>query len=177
MDKFKVKFLPDNKTVEAKKGQTILSACLSAGIYINSSCGGDGVCGRCKVIVKKGNVSSHPTGRLTIEERKRNYYLACLTTIQSDLEVELPAESRLELDKLSQEELNLRLKGFYSGSEEIEAAKSLLADDIFSHSPLATKLYLEIPAPDLDDKISDLERLYREIRRKQDIPTNQRPCL
>ena len=173
MDKFKVKFLPDNKTVEAKKGQTILSACLSAGIYINSSCGGDGVCGRCKVIVKKGNVSSHPTGRLTIEERKRNYYLACLTTIQSDLEVELPAESRLELDKLSQEELNLRLKGFYSGSEEIEAAKSLLADDIFSHSPLATKLYLEIPAPDLDDKISDLERLYREIRRKQDIPIMQ----
>jgi uncharacterized 2Fe-2S/4Fe-4S cluster protein (DUF4445 family) len=173
MDKFKVVFLPDNKTIEVKKGQTILSACLSAGIYINSSCGGDGVCGRCKVIVKKGNVSSHPTGRLTIDERKRNYYLACLTTIQSDLEVEIPPDSRLELEKLSEEELNLRLKGFYSGSEEIEAAKPLLADGIFVHSPLATKLYLEIPPPDLDDKISDLERLYREIRRKQDIPIMQ----
>ncbi|MCX5703344.1 MAG: ASKHA domain-containing protein, partial [Candidatus Omnitrophica bacterium] len=48
-----------------------------------------------------------------------------------------------------------------------------LDEDIFAHSPLATKLYLEIPKPDLKDKISDLERLYRQIRRIQDIPIMQ----
>ncbi|MFH0918145.1 MAG: ASKHA domain-containing protein, partial [Candidatus Omnitrophota bacterium] len=100
-------------------------------------------------------------------------YLACLTTIQSDLEVKIPAESRLDLDKLSPQEIDLRLKGLYSESEDIESTASILGEEIFTHSPLATKLYLELPPPDLEDKISDLERLYRQIRRIQDIPIMQ----
>jgi len=165
MDKFKVTFYPDNKSIEVERGKTILSAAISAGVYINSSCGGDGVCGRCKVILKKGQVVTHPTGRISLEERSRGFHLACLTTIQSDLEVEIPPESRLDLE--------LRLKGLYSESEEIEAPVSVLGDEIFVHSPLATKLYLELPEPNLEDKISDLERLYRQIRRIQDIPIMQ----
>lgn len=173
MDKFKVIFYPDNKTVEVEKGKTILSAAISAGVYINSSCGGDGVCGRCKVILKKGSVVTQPTGRISLEERKQGLHLACLANIQSDLEVEVPSESRLDFEKLSPQELELRLKGFYSESEEILPAKSILGEGIFAHSPLATKLYLELPPPDLKDKISDLERLYRQIRRIQDIPIMQ----
>ncbi len=165
MEKFKVTFYPDNKSIEVERGKTILSAAISAGVYINSSCGGDGVCGRCKVILKKGQVVTHPTGRISLEERSRGYYLACLTTIQSDLEIEIPPESRLDLE--------LRLKGLYSESEEIEAPVSVLGDEIFVHSPLATKLYLELPEPNLEDKISDLERLYRQIRRIQDIAIMQ----
>ena len=42
MEKFKVIFYPDNKTVEVEKEKTILSAAISAGIYIDSGCGGDG---------------------------------------------------------------------------------------------------------------------------------------
>ena len=57
MDKFKITFYPDNKTVEVEKGVSLLSAAISAGIHINSSCGGDGVCGRCKVILKKARPS------------------------------------------------------------------------------------------------------------------------
>jgi uncharacterized 2Fe-2S/4Fe-4S cluster protein (DUF4445 family) len=173
MEKFKVTFYPDKKTVEVDKGKTILSASISAGVYITSSCGGDGVCGRCKVILKKGQVLTHPTGRISLEERSRNIYLACLTTIQSDLEIEIPPESRLDFEKLSPQELDLRLKGLYSESEEVESAKSILGDEIFSHSPLATKLYLELPEPNLEDKVSDLERVYRQIRRLQDIPIMQ----
>jgi uncharacterized 2Fe-2S/4Fe-4S cluster protein (DUF4445 family) len=173
MSKFKVTFYPDNKTIEVEKGKTILSAAMSGGIYINSGCGGDGVCGRCKVILKKGQVQTHPTGRLSLEERKRGVYLACLARVQSDLEVEIPAESRLDFEKLTQEEIDLRLKGLYSESEEIELAPPILGKELFIHSPLATKLYLELPQPTLDDKISDLERLYRAIRKIQDIPIMQ----
>jgi uncharacterized 2Fe-2S/4Fe-4S cluster protein (DUF4445 family) len=173
MEKFKVTFYPDNKTVEVEKGKTILSAAISAGVYINSSCGGDGVCGRCKVILKKGQVFTHHTGRVSLEERGRGVYLSCLTTIQSDLEIEVPPESRLEFEKLTPEELELRLKGLYSEAEEIEPSEAAVGEEIFIHSPLATKLYLELPAPTLDDKISDLERLYRQIRRIQDIPIMQ----
>ncbi len=173
MEKFKVIFYPDNKSIEVEKGKTILSAAISAGVYINSSCGGDGVCGRCKVILKKGQVFTQPTGRISLEERRRGVYLACLSTIQSDLEIEVPPESRLDLEKLTQEEIDLRLKGLYSESEEIESAPSILGEEIFIHSPLSTKLYLELSPPSLEDKISDLERLYRQIRRIQDIPIMQ----
>lgn len=173
MEKFKVTFYPDNKTVDAEKGKTILSAAISAGVYINFSCGGDGVCGRCKVIIKSGQVIAQPTGRVTLGERKQGVYLACLAAVQSDLEVEVPLESRLALEELSQEDLDLRLKGVYSEAEEVEPSKSILGEEIFVHSPLATKLYLELPTPTLEDKISDLERLYRQIRRIQDIPIMQ----
>ena len=173
MEKFKVTFYPDNKTIEVEKGKTILSAAISAGVYINSSCGGDGVCGRCKVILKKGQVTTLPTGRISLEERKQGIHLSCLATIQSDLEVEVPSESRNDFEKISPQDLELRLKGLYSESEEIEPSEPIVSKEIFVHSPLATKLYLEIPPPTLEDKISDLERLYRQIRRIQDIPIMQ----
>jgi uncharacterized 2Fe-2S/4Fe-4S cluster protein (DUF4445 family) len=173
MGKFKVIFYPDNQSVEVERGKTVLSAAISGGIYINSGCGGDGVCGRCKIIIKKGQVQTHPTGRITLEERKRGVYLACLARVQSDLEVEVPTESRLDFEKLTPEEIDLRLKGLYSESEDVEVTAPILGEEIFIHSPLATKLYLELPKPNLDDKISDLDRLYRSIRGIQDIPIMQ----
>ncbi|MCX5702115.1 MAG: ASKHA domain-containing protein, partial [Candidatus Omnitrophica bacterium] len=173
MEKYKVTFYPENKTVEVEKEKTILSAAISAGIYINSSCGGDGVCGRCKVRVKSGQVLTQPTGRISIEERRQGIYLACMATIQSDLEVEVLPESRQDFEKLTPQELDLRLKGFYSETEEADSAASILGEELFVHSSLATKLYLEMPPPNLEDRISDLERLYRSIRTIQDIPVMQ----
>jgi len=173
MEKFKVTFLPDNKIIEVERDKSILSAAISAGVYINSACGGDGVCGRCKVIVKSGKVIAQPDGAITPKEKRQHIYLACLTTIHSDAEVEIPPGSRLDFEKLTAQELDLRLKGLYSESEEIEPASADLSEGIFVHSPLATKLYLELPQPNLEDRISDLERLYREVRKIQDIPVMQ----
>ncbi len=173
MEKFKVTFYPDNKTVQIGKGKTILAAAISANIHINSSCGGDGVCGRCKIILKKGRVITQPSGRLSPEQRRQGYYLACQTLVQGDLEVLIPPESRLDLEKLTQEEIDLRLKGLYSKAEEVEPAKPILKEGIFTHSPLATKLYLELPPPNHVDRVSDLERLYRQIRQVHDIPIMQ----
>ena len=82
MEKCRVTFYPDNKTVEVPKGETLLAAALSADIYLSSTCGGDGVCGRCKVLVKKGNVVSQPTGRVSAEEKEKGVHLACLTVIE-----------------------------------------------------------------------------------------------
>ena len=45
--------------------------------------------------------------------------------------------------------------------------------EIFTHSPLATRLFLKLPPPTLKDNISDLERLYREIRRDREMPIIQ----
>lgn len=174
MENFIIQFLPDNIAIKAKKGETILACAVHAGVYLNSSCGGDGVCGRCKIIVKKGNFKTQPTGRITPEEKRQGYVLACLTTVQDNLEVFIPPESRLDLEKISEEEVRfLRLKGIYSETQDVESGKAIIDEKVFIHSPLATKIFLKIPPPTLDDKISDLERFYREIRRKRDIPIMQ----
>ncbi|MDD5476939.1 MAG: ASKHA domain-containing protein [Candidatus Omnitrophica bacterium] len=172
MQKFKVTFLPDNKTVSVDKDSTVLSAAISAGVYINSTCGGDGICGRCKVVVK-GQVTSQPNGIITPEERKNNIYLACLTNVHGDLEVQVPDSSRLNFDKLTPEELEERLNGFYSKAEEISPVKAKFEDRVFKHSPFATKLYLELPKPTINDSISDLERLYRALRNFEEFPVIQ----
>ncbi len=162
MNKFKVTFYPDNKSIEVVKDTTILSAAISCGVYINSNCGGDGVCGKCKVIVRKGEVVTHPTGILSLEEKKKHLYLACLTTIHGNLEIDIPPESKMGLDT--------SLKGIYADSEEVEAKKAVLSDKIFKHSPLSTKLYLGLPKPNLNDSLSDLDRLYRAINKAQGLP-------
>jgi uncharacterized 2Fe-2S/4Fe-4S cluster protein (DUF4445 family) len=165
MNKFKVTFLPDNKTAEVAKDTTILSAAISCGVYIKSDCGGDGVCGRCKVVLKKGQVVSQTTGLINDAERKQNIHLACVTTVHSDLEVEIPAGSRMEARS--------GLGGLYSKSEEIESKAAVLSDKVFKHSPLSTKLYLELPTPNLNDTASDLDRLFRSIRKAQSLPVMQ----
>jgi len=43
----KVKFLPHGREVEVEKGTTVIRAALNAGVHINASCGGNGVCGKC----------------------------------------------------------------------------------------------------------------------------------
>ncbi len=167
-------FQPQAARIEVNKGRDLLSAAVEAGVYINSSCAGDGVCGRCKVIIKKGEIKTDPSGRISMKERKKGYVLACQTTVHSDVEVKVPPESRLELDKISEEDARLlRLKGMYSRAVDVDKGKRVIGEDLFTHSPLATKLYLELPPPTLTDTASDLERLYREIRKASHIPIMQ----
>lgn len=173
MERFNILFKPDSIKIQAKKGENLLHAAVRAGIYINSSCGGDGVCGRCRLIIKKGDYRTEPTGRLTKDEKEKGYVLACLTSVQGNLTVEVPPESRLVLDQVTQEEAKfLRLKGLFTPTEEV-FQRPLLKEKVFEHSPLATKVYLRLPKPSLDDKVSDLERLYREIRKNRNIPIMQ----
>lgn len=140
-EEFTVKFLPDNITVKAKKGETVLAAAINADVHINSACGGDGTCGRCKVIINKGNFKTQPTGRISPEEKKKGYVLACLTAVHGDLEVLIPEESRLDFKQLSDEDARLlRLKGIYSEAEEVEAPRPIIDERIFAHSPLGDNL-------------------------------------
>lgn len=163
MEKYKVRFYPADKVVEVEKDKTILSAAISAGVYIGSVCGGDGVCGRCKVVVNSGRVLMPSTAVLTAEERQKGIYLACLAAVQSDLEVTIPLESSIDYEKPLPQE-NLRLKGLYSEVEEVESLKPAVSDKEFSFAPLTVKEYLRLPKPDLEDKISDLERVCRQIK-------------
>ena len=155
MEKFKVTFKPDNKTVMVEKDRTILSAAISAGISINSPCGGDGVCGRCKVKVTRGKVVSQPSGLVSDDDRNKGIHLACITSVLSDVEVEVLAESRLDSAKIAQ-------------AEEVEYQESQFKE--FSRKAMTRKVFLELPRPNLQDNISDLDRILREIGKREDFP-------
>ena len=47
-----VHFLPDNIKITVDENENLLTAAANAGVYIHAFCGGDGVCGKCKVIIE-----------------------------------------------------------------------------------------------------------------------------
>jgi len=155
-EKLKVTFLPYKETIEVEKGVTIFEAAARAGIYVNSICGGDGICGKCKVIIKEGEVVSHPTTLLKREEIKKGYVLACQTEIENDTVVEIPPESsakeKILIDKDAQ-----RFRALYA---------PMKGQVSFRYEPLVRKLFLDLPKPSLYDNVGDHVRLYRSIRRK-----------
>ena len=156
--RFKVHFLPNDKTVEVEAGQTILEAAHRVGVYINSICGGEGVCGKCKVIVDKGRVDSAPTTLLTRDEVQRNYVLACEARVVDNLQVLIPEETRLEGGQILVDEDARRFSLLSSVTGEPVA---------FRHDPLIKKIFLALNPPTMDDAMADYERLDNAIRQRE----------
>ncbi|MDP2981182.1 MAG: ASKHA domain-containing protein, partial [Candidatus Omnitrophota bacterium] len=167
MDEFKITFLPEHKSVSVDRGTDLLTAALKTGVHIYNSCGGEGVCGRCKVIVKKGDYITEGSGRVSEVEREEGYVLACRTSPKSDMEVFVPEESRLgDLEILTEEIKGKRLAGLYTPVEEIEEGHYKTTSKIFKHSPLSTKIFLKLPEPTIDDNSGDADRLLREVKKQ-----------
>ena len=59
--KFTVRFEPSGLKIKVPAGTVLLEAAHKAGIYLSSICGGDGYCGKCKVIIDEGEFQSKPT--------------------------------------------------------------------------------------------------------------------
>jgi ferredoxin len=51
-----VKFLPYDMVVQIEDGGTVIRGALEAGVHVNASCGGEGVCGKCRVLIEEGSV-------------------------------------------------------------------------------------------------------------------------
>jgi uncharacterized 2Fe-2S/4Fe-4S cluster protein (DUF4445 family) len=148
----RVHFLPDDRNVEVERGESVLAAAQKAGIYISSVCGGDGICGKCRVIVRSGEIHSKPTTLLDRDEIRRNYILACQSTVQGDLEVEIPPETRLE-------------EGQFLGDEDAErfGMLSLVEGAGFPLNPVVRKYYLDLQPPSIGSPLAGHERLYQAI--------------
>jgi len=141
-----------------------LEAAAQAGVYINSVCGGDGICGKCRLILKEGAVKVEPTTLLTRDEIKKSYVLACQTKVEGDIVVEVPPESREEKGKILVDKDARRFRGLYA---------PLKGKVYFKYDPLVQKMYLELSPPGLQDNLADHPRLYRQIRRQRKIPIMQ----
>ncbi len=149
-NKVRVHFNPDNVDIVVDKGENLLQAAIAAGVHIHASCGGNGVCGTCKVVIEKGEVDTTRTDRLTPEEYQQGVRQACQSRVLSDVTVYVPVESRLEKAILSQES---------------RIASEALATG-WRFKPPLTKLYVELPPPTLKDNAADLTRLLRGLKQR-----------
>ena len=152
--KHTITFLPDNITATVDKGENLLNAAAQAGVYIHAYCGGDGICGKCKVVVNKGEVRSDKAN-LKQEDWDKGYRLACLSTVESDLEITVP-------EMTSKSGKALKRKPKTTRTISAKALDSLIGS--WEIEPPVSKLYLKLTPPSLDDNISDMDRVMRGIR-------------
>ncbi len=162
MAEYKVVFAPLETSVTVEAGTTLLEAAGKAQITIDSVCGGDGICGRCRMIVKEGEVAGEVTSLLTREEIRQGFVLACQTTVESDLVVEIPEDSRAKerivIDKDAQ-----RFRAVRPGVEKKE----------FEKSPIVTKLPLAIDPPTLENNLADCQRVQMAVQKLTGISSMQ----
>ena len=141
-----VTFQPGGRRATVAKGTTVLEAARAAGVEINSACGGDGLCGKCKVIVRSGSVSAPATALLSPDEMQQHYVLACEAAADGDTVIEVPAEARVE-----------------NGSILVDAFGSPASR--FPMEPLVRKAFLRLPPPSVQSSLADYERVCAGIRR------------
>ncbi len=156
MKRYKVVFRPYNKAVEVEEGTKILEAAWMAGVYINNLCGGEGVCGECRVIISEGDVEREKDSLsfFSEEELAQGYALACQTYIKGDVIVDIPAEARLEEEKILLE------------AEDMDSEQIQRRLKIAPFKPIARKIFLELSPPTMEDNITDFERIARGLRKK-----------
>jgi uncharacterized 2Fe-2S/4Fe-4S cluster protein (DUF4445 family) len=161
--KHTITFQPDNISILVDHGTNLLEAALGAGVHINASCGGQGVCGKCRVIVVSGEVKSEKTDKISDEKYAQGWRQACKTVVLSDCTVRIPVESR-GLKRAVARQL-------YMGKAErkISALESIPLAEHWPDEPLAVKLPLTLRAPSLKDNVSDLTRFAAGLKQQHEV--------
>ncbi len=176
MSKYTITFLPDNKIVDVDRNVTLLAAAVKAGVIINSLCGGDGLCGECRLQVIKGKAMAdkNAIAFFSKDEIEHGYVLACRTKVEDNLVVLIPPKSRIEQEKILMEGNAIA----YSEPEKLVLHRGG-HEPIFSLDPLVKKVYLELPLPTLEDNVSDIDRITRELQKVSSYDKYEisLPCL
>ena len=92
---FEIRFRPSGRRVRVPAGSVLIDAARRAGLPVASSCGAEGLCGRCGVEVLAGGAALAPESPQERRAKLRNRVdaplrLACRTRVVADLEVTAP---------------------------------------------------------------------------------------
>ena len=137
MRKLEVAFRPFDRTTRVPEGTTLFNAAHWIGLAIESTCGGRGTCGKCKVRVLAGDVEVAPADRrwFTDAELAEGWHLACEAVLYTDAECHVPALMR------------------------VPKAATMGLSRFVLLEPNVHKIHLVLAEPSLEDVRSDVERL------------------
>ena len=149
----RVTFQPFGKTVEVAEGTPLIMAARYAEIDIDLPCGGKGTCGKCIVRILKGDVDSDSLGVLLPSTMSEGFVLACKTKVLNfDIVVEILEQSGSQVGK------------FVDETDDTCLIRHDLLPADWQFDPLALKWVVNVPKPQYEDGLSDLDRLTRAIQ-------------
>ncbi len=155
----KVTFLPHNREIDVPVGDSLIRAALSAGVHINASCGGEGVCGKCRVLIEQGKVAEGISERLRPEDAAKGYRLACLCGVTEDVAVRIPVESAIDASVLNRMASPRRTAAIRHMD-----FSSLKEQGLFI--PPVEKVFLRLSPPDAQNNMPDVTRLIEYLKLK-----------
>src|SRR5438093_11094248 len=135
--KLEVTYVPFDRTTRVPPGTTLFSAAHWIGLPIDSTCGGRGTCGKCKVRVIKGIADAETADhrQLRPQEIADGWRLSCQAHIHEDMTCEVPQLLR------------------------VPKAATMGLGRLVILDPNVRKVYFELKEPSLEDQRSDLARL------------------
>lgn len=133
-----IRVLPSGKALKLKVGANLRTGLIEAGVAIDSPCGGQGTCLKCKVQLTgvSRKLSALEREKLSDAERQNGWRLACHTTVEAAGEVRVPELA------VSRAKAGLGMLG--------EAIRLL---------PNVQRRQFELAAPTLADQRADWDRL------------------
>jgi uncharacterized 2Fe-2S/4Fe-4S cluster protein (DUF4445 family) len=161
MSECTIKFLPHDRVITVSSGESLIRAALQAGVHINASCGGEGVCGKCRVLVEKGNVSGGISERISKEDIDKGYRLACLVKVNEDIEVRIPVESSVDKSVM-----NLQATPRRTATIQQMDFESLKVEGLFV--PPVEKIFVTLAPPDSQNNMPDVTRLIEHLKIQAD---------
>ena len=142
--------LTTGQKITARSGQNVYKTLKDNGIYLVASCGGKGVCGKCRIKGLEGKSLIKSKGKLTQKDLDEKIMLACQTFPEEDVLIEIPEGSKLVIgDKIA-----------------VSRTKDLLEFLLSSGTGLSSsvkRIDLKLAPPTIEDHVSDLERLKRAL--------------
>ncbi|MDI3481173.1 MAG: hypothetical protein PWQ97_828 [Tepidanaerobacteraceae bacterium] len=157
MRTYSVYFKPQGKTVEVEKGTSLMDAAQKAGVFLDAPCGGKGQCGKCRVKVIEGEHRYQPSRLIARQEENMGIRLACLTTVEGDMTVEIV--QTVGVDDIIVEDITADS----TKKSRVKRAVQVLKDSGMKAENSFKSIKIKIKEPTLDDNIPDLERIAREL--------------
>lgn len=152
-----IRFEPSGREVKVVSGVTVIRAARQAGLHINSSCGGTGVCGKCRVQIIDGIVTGGKSEKLSPEEIAEGIRQACTAKVEQDVTVRL-----VDIAGLRQGQLGTEVPERHRAAMHFFDISEIKQEGIFI--PPVEKFYLELPRPDHADRQADAGRLIRSMK-------------
>lgn len=136
-DALEIRFLPGDKTSLVPAGTTLFTAAHWIGVAIDSTCGGVGTCGRCRVQIldDPAEITSADREHLTTEELGAGWRLACTARVTGPITCVAPEVREIPRTAVSGEGYEVPVE------------------------PCVRRIRLELDRPSQQDTRSDLERL------------------
>ncbi|TCD15056.1 ASKHA domain-containing protein [Oricola cellulosilytica] len=153
-----VLFMPSGKRGRFPAGTPVLEAARQLGVYVESVCGGRGICGRCQVEVQAGQFAKHgitsaadhlspvgPKEQRYAEKRdlKPGRRLSCSATVEGDVVIDIPLDVQINA----------------------QIIRKAADTRVFERKPAVQLCYVEVEEPDMHKPLGDLDRLKDAIER------------